>query len=102
MAAARCAPLGTALPDGSDVIGGGYNTETKTTFSSMQRFTPGSATWSSIPSLTIPRCAGTLTYVNHGILAAGGNNQGVEIGMSEFLPLPAPSSPNQTKAPFDK
>jgi hypothetical protein len=84
------------------VIGGGYNTETETTFASMQRFTPGSEVWSSIPSLTIPRCAGTLTYVNHGILAAGGSSQGIEIGMSEFLPFPDPSSPIRARAPFDK
>lgn len=88
MSDARCAPLATALPDGSDVIGGGYGSDT---WRSMQRLVPGHHSWSYFPALTIPRCAGTLTYVDHGILAAGGEFEGTEIGLSEFLSLRTPS-----------
>jgi hypothetical protein len=50
---------------------------------------PGTRIWSPLPPLTIPRCAGTLTYVNGGLLAAGGSDEGIKVGTAEFLALPA-------------
>ena len=82
----RCDPLAATLPDGSDVVGGGYAGDT---WGSMQRMLPGARRWSHFRSLHFPRCSGSLTYVNHGLLAAGGYFEGTEIGMAEFLALPS-------------
>jgi hypothetical protein len=86
MSSRRCAPLAATLPDGSDVVGGGFASDT---WGSMQRMLPGARRWSHFPSLHFPRCDGSLTYVNHGLLAAGGYFEGTEIGMAEFLALPS-------------
>ena len=79
MSSPRCAALATALPDGSDVVGGGFGSDT---WASLQRMVPGALSWSYFPSLGIPRCAGTLTYVGHGVLATGGRFEGTEIGIA--------------------
>jgi Galactose oxidase, central domain len=82
MESLRCAPLSTALPNGSALVGGGFGAST---WSTMQQFEFKSMKWRAFPSLPGPRAAGTLTYMNGSLIAAGGTVEGDEISTSVAL-----------------
>lgn len=75
----RCAPLSTSLPNGRAIVGGGFDTST---WSGMQEFNPRTTRWLPFPSLPGPRAAGTLSYLDGSIIAAGGTVEGSQIATS--------------------
>jgi len=79
MSVPRCAPLSTTLPNGRAIVGGGFGSRT---WSSLQEFAPHGMRWLPFPSLPSGRAAGTLTYLNGAIVAAGGTVDGDEISTS--------------------
>ena len=85
MSAPRCSPLSTSLPDGKAIVGGGFGPNT---WSSLQEFNPATMRWSAFPSLPGPRSAGTMTYIDGNILAAGGSVQGSPISTAVLRRLP--------------
>ena len=79
MESRRCSPLSTSLPNGRALVGGGFDS---TTSSTIQEFDPRPMRWLPFPSLPGPRAAGTLTYMDGSIIAAGGTVEGDEIQTS--------------------
>jgi hypothetical protein len=84
MESARCAPIGTRLPNGRAVVGGGFD---GATLSTLQEFDPASRTWRPFPSLPSPRAGGSLSYLDGYLLAAGGTFEGSELKTSELRKL---------------
>ena len=80
----RCSPLAAALPDGTALVGGGYNVNTWRT---VQRFEPVERRWTAFPSFHIVRAGGTLNLVGGKVVTAGGNAEGFPVSVSETYSL---------------